>query len=48
MRSKEVYFFLFSLFRLIGRHQFGQLNPFDLTLLLIVSESISHALTAND
>jgi uncharacterized membrane protein YcaP (DUF421 family) len=34
--------------RLIGRHEFGQLTPFDLILLLIISESISGALTAGD
>gem|GEM_PF-5578870 len=48
LRSAEIYSFLFILFRLIGRHQFGQLTPFDLVRLLIVSESISPVSTNND
>jgi len=48
LRAAVIYFFLLLVMRLIGRHEFGQLTPFDLILLLIISESISEALTAGD
>lgn len=48
LRGVVIYFALLIAFRLIGKHEFGQLTPFDLVLLLIVSESISTALNAND
>jgi uncharacterized membrane protein YcaP (DUF421 family) len=41
-------FMLLVAFRLIGKLEFGQLTAFDLILLLIISESISTALNAND
>jgi uncharacterized membrane protein YcaP (DUF421 family) len=34
--------------RVIGRHEFGQLTPFNIILLLIISESISESLSAGD
>ena len=40
-----LYFFLLLVMRFIGRHEFGQISPFDLILLLI-SESVADALTA--
>lgn len=48
VRGAVIYFALMIAFRLIGKHEFGQLTPFDLVLLLIISESISTALNAND
>ena len=48
LRATVIYFFLLLVMRAIGRHEFGQLTPFDLILLLIISESISGALTAGD
>jgi uncharacterized membrane protein YcaP (DUF421 family) len=48
LRAAVIYFFLLLVMRLIGRHEFGQRMPFDLILLLIISESISEALTAGD
>jgi len=48
LRAAAIYFFLLLVMRFIGRHEFGQLTPFDLILLLIISESISEALTAGD
>ncbi|MCK9299249.1 DUF421 domain-containing protein [Methanoculleus sp. YWC-01] len=48
LRAAVIYFFLLLVMRVIGRHEFGQLTPFDLILLLIISESISEALTAGD
>ncbi len=48
LRAAVIYFFLLSIFRLIGRHEFGQLSPFDLVLLLIISESVSSSLNVSD
>ncbi|WP_052959095.1 DUF421 domain-containing protein [Methanoculleus sediminis] len=48
LRAAVIYFFLLLVMRVIGRHEFGRLTPFDLILLLIISESISEALTAGD
>ncbi|MDV2481950.1 DUF421 domain-containing protein [Methanoculleus sp. Wushi-C6] len=48
LRAAVIYFFLLLVMRFIGRHEFGQLTPFDLILLLIISESISEAFTAGD
>ena len=48
LRAAVIYFFLLLVMRVIGRHEFGQLTPFDLILLLIISESISEAFTAGD
>jgi uncharacterized membrane protein YcaP (DUF421 family) len=48
LRAAVIYLFLLLAMRLIGRHEFGQLTPFDLILLLIISESIAEALTAGD
>ncbi|MCM2466691.1 hypothetical protein DIC75_10320 [Methanoculleus sp. CWC-02] len=48
LRAAVIYFFLLLVMRVIGRHEFGQLTPFYLILLLIISESISEALTAGD
>jgi len=43
-----IYFALLFAFRLIGKHEFGQLSPFDLILLLLISESVSEALSSGD
>jgi len=48
LRGAVIDFSLLAAFRLIGTHEFGQLTPFDLILLLIISESISTALNAYD
>jgi len=34
LRALLVYLFLLAVFRVIGRHEFGRLSPFDLILLL--------------
>ena len=41
-----LYFFLLLVMRFIGRREFGQFSPFDLTFLLLISESAADALTA--
>jgi len=48
LRAAVIYFFLLIVMRIIGRHEFGQLTPFNLVLLLIISESISQAINAGD
>ncbi|KUG21244.1 MAG: DUF421 domain-containing protein [Methanomicrobiaceae archaeon] len=48
LRAAVIYFFLLIVMRIIGRHEFGQLTPFNLVLLLIISESISESLSAGD
>lgn len=48
LRAAVICFFLLLIMQLIGRHEFGQLTPFDFILLLIISESISEAFTAGD
>ncbi|WP_281768190.1 DUF421 domain-containing protein [Methanoculleus bourgensis] len=48
LRAAVIYFFLLIVMWVIGRHEFGQLTPFALILLLIISESISEALNAGD
>ena len=41
IRGVVIYFALLLAFRLIGKHEFGQLTPFDLILLVIISEAVS-------
>lgn len=47
-RSLIVYFFLLFLLRITGRRQIGQLSPFDLILLLLLSESVQNSMTGGD
>lgn len=47
-RGFFVYAVVFLLFRLMGKKQLGEMSPFDLVLLLIVSESVSPALTRDE
>ena len=48
LRSVVVYVFLLVAFRLTGRRQVGQLTPFDLIVLLIISNVVQNALIGND
>ena len=48
LRAVLIYFTIFLLFRIMGKKQLGQMSPFDLILLLIVSESVSNGLGAAD
>lgn len=48
LQATAIYFFLLLVMRIIGRHEFGQLTPFDLILPLIISESTAEAFTAGD
>jgi uncharacterized membrane protein YcaP (DUF421 family) len=48
LRGAIIYFFLLILLRLTGKRQVGQLAPFDLVLLLILSDSVQNAMTSGD
>lgn len=48
VRGVVIYSVLFVLIRLLGKKQIGQPSPFDFILLLIISEGVSNALTADD
>ncbi|HEX4592331.1 MAG TPA: YetF domain-containing protein [Gemmataceae bacterium] len=47
-RAVLVYLFLLVLLRLTGKRQVGQLAPFDLVLLLILSNAVQNAMNAGD
>ena len=48
LRATCVFFFVFVVFRIWGKKHFGQLSPFDLVLLLIISECCQNALISDD
>lgn len=48
LRSVVVYLFLLIAFRFTGKRQVGQLTPFDLILLLIISNVVQNAVIGND
>ncbi len=48
VRAVVVYFFLLALLRITGKRQVGQLAPFDLVLLLILSNAVQNAMNAGD
>ena len=48
LRSVVVYAFLLVAFRFTGKRQVGQLTPFDLIVLLIISNVVQNALIGND
>jgi len=48
VRSSIVYVFLIVLLRVSGKRQVGQLAPFDLVLLLILSNSVQNSISAGD
>ena len=48
VRGLIVYGFLIILLRLTGKRQVGQLAPFDLVLLLVLSNSVQNAMNAGD
>jgi uncharacterized membrane protein YcaP (DUF421 family) len=47
-RSVVVYGFLLVLLRLTGKRQVGQLAPFDLVLLLVLSNAVQNAMNGGD
>jgi uncharacterized membrane protein YcaP (DUF421 family) len=48
LRSIVVYVFLLAAFRLAGKRQLGQMTPFDLVVLLVISNVLQNALIGND
>lgn len=48
LRALIVYAFLMVLLRITGRRQVGQLSPFDLVLLLVLSNALQNAMNAGD
>jgi uncharacterized membrane protein YcaP (DUF421 family) len=48
LRGLVVYFALLLLLRMTGKRQIGQLSPFDLILLLLISEAVQNAIIADD
>ncbi|HYV98904.1 MAG TPA: YetF domain-containing protein [Gemmatimonadaceae bacterium] len=47
-RSAIVYAFLLILLRVTGKRQVGQLAPFDLVLLLVLSNAVQNSMNAGD
>jgi uncharacterized membrane protein YcaP (DUF421 family) len=48
VRGVLVYVFLFVLLRLVGKKHVGELAPFDLLVLLILSETVQNSLVGDD
>ncbi|MFI5197006.1 MAG: DUF421 domain-containing protein [Thermoanaerobaculia bacterium] len=48
VRGAVVYAFLIVLLRLTGKRQVGQLAPFDLVLLLVLSNAVQNSMNAGD
>jgi uncharacterized membrane protein YcaP (DUF421 family) len=48
VRSVVVYAFLLILLRITGKRQVGQLAPFDLVLLLVLSNAVQNSMNAGD
>jgi uncharacterized membrane protein YcaP (DUF421 family) len=48
LRGSLVYLVLFLLFRFSGKRQAGQMTPFDLLLLLIISNAVQNAMVGQD
>ena len=48
VRGAIVYFFVLLLLRITGKRQVGQLAPFDLVLLLILSNAVQNAMNGGD
>src|SRR5947208_9885748 len=48
LRGIIIYFFLLILLRLTGKRQVGQLAPFDLVLLLVLSNAVQNAMNGGD
>lgn len=48
LRAVIIYVFLMALLRLTGKRQVGQLAPFDLVLLLVLSNAVQNAMNGGD
>ncbi len=48
VRALIIYFFLIVLLRLTGKRQIGQMSPFDLVLLLVLSNAVQNSMNGGD
>jgi len=48
LRAVIIYVFLLVLLRFTGKRQVGQLSPFDLVLLLVLSNAVQNAMNGGD
>jgi uncharacterized membrane protein YcaP (DUF421 family) len=48
LRAVIIYVFLLVLLRFTGKRQVGQLSPFDLVLLLVLSNAVQNAMSGGD
>jgi uncharacterized membrane protein YcaP (DUF421 family) len=48
LRAVVVYAFLILILRLTGKRQIGQMSPFDLVLLLVLSNAVQNAMNGGD
>jgi uncharacterized membrane protein YcaP (DUF421 family) len=48
LRAVIVYGFIYALLRVVGKKHVGEMAPFDLVVLLILSESVQNALVSAD
>src|SRR5450432_589865 len=48
LRGIVVYIFLIILLRLTGKRQIGQMSPFDLVLLLVLSNAVQNSMNGGD
>src|SRR4051794_33754917 len=48
LRGVIVYVFLIVLLRITGKRQVGQLSPFDLVLLLVLSNAVQNSMNGGD
>jgi uncharacterized membrane protein YcaP (DUF421 family) len=48
VRTAVIYCFVLVAFRLAGKRQVGQMSPFDLVVLLVISNAVQNALIGDD
>jgi uncharacterized membrane protein YcaP (DUF421 family) len=48
LRGTIIYVFLIALLRLTGKRQIGQMAPFDLVLLLVLSNAVQNSMNGGD
>ena len=48
VRGLVIYVFLIGILRATGKRQIGQMNPFDLVLLMVVSNAVQNSMNGGD
>jgi uncharacterized membrane protein YcaP (DUF421 family) len=48
LRTLVIYVFIIAALRITGKRQIGQLTPFDLAVLLLISNAVQNAMTGSD